>query len=400
MSRKRANGEGSIYRRKSDGRWVGSLSVGWTANGRADRVSVYGKTQAEARQKLDEKKKAMSDGLPIRFDNQTVSAFLTRWLNDTVRTTTKPKTYSQYEWAIRCHLNPGLGHHILHKLSPQDFQRFIAAKSESGLAWKSVKIVRDVMRAALNTALQWGLVLRNAAEHSKLAPRPNAERPVFNKQEARAFLDAIRGHRLDALFKLALCLGMRQGEILGLRWEDVDLENRRINLKFALQRVLGTLRLVPTKTRESQRTVPLPGPLLSALIEHRRRQAEERSMAGTAWVESGMVFTTERGTPLDPSHMARSYRAAIRVSGLKYIHFHDLRHSASTILHEAGVPTQAIRKLLGHASARTTEEIYQHATSESEGRLIAAVEEAFGNNPVAVTVAVKGDKVERVQKAN
>jgi integrase len=134
----------------------------------------------------------------------------------------------------------------------------------------------------------------------------------------------------------------------------------------------------------------LPILLCGSLAAHRERQAEERCLAGSDWKESGMVFTAEKGTPLDPSNMARNYRKLVRTSGLPYIRFHDLRHSASTILHEAGIPTQAIRHLLGHASARTTEEIYQHSTTDSEGKLTDKIDELFGR--VAVTVAVKPGK--------
>jgi integrase len=182
-------------------------------------------------------------------------------------------------------------------------------------------------------------------------------------------------------------MGMREGEVLGLGVEDIDLENRRLMVRHSVQRVDGKLRLVPTKTEDSQRSVRLPEVVVSAMAAHLERRAQEKMAAAEDWVETGRVFTTRRGTMLDARNMLRDYYQLRDLSGLPHIRFHDLRHSAATLLRAAGVPTPAISKLLGHASTRTTEEVYSHVTPDMESAAAAKMDEIF--NPVAVTVAVK-----------
>jgi integrase len=159
---------------------------------------------------------------------------------------------------------------------------------------------------------------------------------------------------------------MREGEVLGLGWEDVDLENRVLRVRYSLQRIKGKLKLVQTKTEESQRSIRLPDLVVSSLIAHRIRQDQEKSLAADDWVETGRVFTTSKGTMLDARNLLRAYYALRDLGALPKIRFHDLRHSTATLLRAAGVPTPAISKLLGHASTRPTEEVYSHVISDME----------------------------------
>lgn len=386
---KRANGEGSIFQRK-DGRWCAEIVIGYKTNGAPDRKTFYGPTQKAAREKLEDAKRAVAEGRPVSVPKQTLANFLARWLEDCCKPNIAHKTYETYTDLVENHIAPALGHLDLNKLSAQHIQWFVKELSEKRkgpppeagkedtrefYSPKTVRHCRACLRAALNVAKDWNMILHNPAERIKLPTQPKRKSTVYDHLQARAFLEAIKGDRLEALFMLTLCLGARQGEVLGLRRDDVDLEARRIHIRFAMQRIRRKLTLVPTKTEASQRSPLLPAMVVSAIAAHLARQEAQRKNAGAAWKESGMLFTTTIGTMLDARNMLRSYYRLVQLSGLPKIRFHDLRHSAATILHVAGVPTQAIKNLLGHASARTTQEIYQHITPDAERQAAVKMDE-------------------------
>jgi integrase len=243
--------------------------------------------------------------------------------------------------------------------------------------------------------MKWNLISRNAA--ALTAVKLRKRKPQFyDKSQARVFLEAICGDRLEVLFWLALCLGPREGELLGLQWTDFDFEREAVTIVRSLQRIRpegkkkSHLELIPTKVESSDRSMWLPKLVLERVLAHRTRQDHERQLAGSKWRETGMVFTTHIGTLLDPRNMLREYYRLRKQAQLPKIRFHDLRHSAATILKMAGIPDQAIQKLLGHASVRTTQEIYMHLTPGGEKRAADKMDEIFG--PVAVNVAVKTAK--------
>jgi integrase len=390
VSRKRPNRDGSVYWVESKQRWEACLWIGWKANGRPDRKYFAAKTQGEVVRKLDEAKRQLEDGRPVRVERQTVSDFLTRWLDEAVQLTVKPKTAQSYRWAIDGHLIPGLGRFQLAALGPQDVQRFINEKAQSGLAPHSVKNIRDTLRAALNQAMRWDLVQRNVAELVKLPPKPDTEKRVWSVSEANRFLAVIRGHRLEALFRLALCFGVRQGEALALSWVDVDFEGGYFHIRGTQQRVDGALVVGTPKTRASRRRVPFALGLGELLTACKHNQDHEREWAAGDWEETGRVFTTRRGTPLDVSNLAREYRKLVKASGLPYIAFHTLRATAASLLFEAGLTDEEVAVVLGHSNTRTTQEHYLHATPDSEARAVRTMERVFSR--VAVSVAVSGEK--------
>lgn len=411
-TRKRANGEGSVYPR-SDGRWAGELTTGFNAEGKQIRATVYGRTQAEARAKLEELKQRAAQGLELKPERLTVGKFLDRWLTSAAcQPHVSFKTEQAYRDQVRVHIVPEIGHIELAKLTPEHVQRMVnallakpkraagkemsadasAERSKETLSPRTVKHCRDTLRAALNVAMKWNLIGRNPASQISIK-QTRRKATIYDEAQAAAFIEAIYGERLEALYWLALCLGPREGEILGLKWTDFDFAAGTVQLLRALQRVKrpgdkkSHLEEVATKTEESDRCVYLPRIAVEKLLVHRRRQDEERVIAGSGWVDTGMVFTTKKGTPLEPRNMLRDFFRIRDRADLPRIRFHDLRHSAATILKMAGVPDQAIQNLLGHASVRTTQEIYSHVTPKGQKLAAAKMDEIFG--PVAVTVAVK-----------
>lgn len=360
--KKRGQNEGSIYKRK-DGRWSAAVTLGYE-NGMLKRKSLYGKTRAEVQNKLTATLNDIRQGIPIVTQQQTVSEFLDRWLSDCVKPSVRPKTYRSYEQLVRIHLKPALGKHRLEKLAPQHVQHFMNDRLEKKLSPRTVQYLRAVLRKALYQALKWNLVARNVAT---LVDSPKVERPEIRPMfpdEAKKFLKAIKGHRLEALFSVALAMGLRQGEALGLRWEDIDWDARIIRVRNSLQRINKRLELSELKTKNSRRDLPLIDTVLKALKAHRSRQLKEKLAAGSHWQDTGFVFTTSIGTPLDARNVVRSYHALLEDAKLSAHRFHDLRHSCASLLLAQGVPLKVVSEILGHSQMSITADYYAHIAPE------------------------------------
>lgn len=354
---KRSAGEGSLFQR-ADGRWCGQINLGWQG-GRRVRKYFYGSSAEQARDALLKARADHAAGFPIAIERQTVGQFLERWL-ETVKASIRPRTFQSYEILVRRHITPELGSLRLDKLSAQHVQTLLSRESASGLSSQTVRHVRAILRIALNQAIKWGLVARNAAS---LAVPPKLERKRFRSlspEEARQLLDAARGDRLEAVYTVALSLGLRLGEILGLRWQDVDLDGGTLTVNQAIYRMRGGLVTSEPKTERSRRCLFLPDGVRAALKAHRLRQLQERLIAGSRWQDTSLVFTSTIGTPLDPRNLFRAFKALLRRAGLPGCRFHDLRHSAASLLLAQGVPMRAVMELLGHSSMSTTADIYSH----------------------------------------
>jgi integrase len=383
---KRANGEGSVYQR-ADGRWTATLTLGFNAAGRQIRRHVYGRTQAEALDRLEKLKRDHAEGRPVTSERITVARFLERWLAEAVSPThVRHKTTVTYTSFVKSHLIPGLGSIELRKLQTIQVQHFLNERSGAGLSPTTVKHLRDCLRAACNVAIQWGLLAHNPAANAKPPQRAARKPRSMSEADAQRFLEAIHGHRMEALLMTTLCLGLRQGEVLGLRQEDIDFDRRILHVRGALQRVpvegdKTALKFVATKTEDSQRSILFPDVVAQGLQDHLARQREEQLAAGADWRDTGFLFTTHIGTPLEAANMLKEFRAILRKHNLPRIRFHDLRHSAATLLRARGVPTPLIAKLLGHSTPQTTENVYSHVIPEMESRAAETMDKIFGGEP-------------------
>src|SRR5450759_1773808 len=329
---RRGPNEGTI-RERADGRWEARVLV-TEPDGRRVRRSLLGPTRTQVRDKLRDALRAEATGRSMPSDRLTVGVFLHQWLEDTVRPSTRPSTYSSYASIVRLHLEPGLGHLPLARLSPQQVQAFLNAESASGLSPRGVAMERAVLRGALARAERWGLVTRNVAKLAEPPRVPRRQVTPLSPDQARTFLDAIRSDRLEALYLVALGVGLRQGEILGLAWSDLDLAAGTLTVRHALQRVEGKLILVEPKSVTSHRTVALPALVHEALRAHRIRGLQERLGAGTRWHDDprDLVFVSTVGTPLDGITVTRRFQALLKSAGLPHQRFHDLRHAAASMM--------------------------------------------------------------------
>lgn len=359
MARRGAN-EGTI-RKRTDGRWEARV-VATGTDGRRVRRSLLGRSRAVVRDKLRDALRAEATGRLTSSDRLTVEAFLQQWLDGTVRPTKRPLTVESYAGIVRLHLVPGLGHHRVARLSPQQVQAFLNAKSAAGFSPRTVAYIRAVLRQALGQAERWGIVSRNVGKLVEPPRVPRHQIQPFDPVQARRFLVAIRRDRLEALYLIALCVGLRQGELLGLAWSDLDLDAATLRVRQALQRVGGRLVLVEPKSATSHRVVALPGLVVEALLAHRTRQQRERLLAGSRWHEDPrtLVFVTTIGTPLDGITVTRRFQATLKTAGLPHQRFHDLRHACASLLLVQGVAPRVVMETLGHSQISLTMNTYSH----------------------------------------
>jgi integrase len=389
MARRRASGEGSIFYREDRERWVGIIDLGWI-NGKRQRKSVFGKTQKEVREKMAALRREQERGVNIAVKSQTVEQYLKQWLSDVVQGSVRPRTYESYESTIRKHVLPTLGRIELTKLTPQHVQALLQAKKDERLSPRSVANVRAVLRAALNQALEWEIVGRNAAKRVKVPKIERTRTRIFTPEEANQFLRAIEGDRWEGLFGTALLTGLRQGELLGLHWSDVDLDAGKIQVRYSLQRINGKLTLVAPKTEESQREVSLASIAVDVLRQHRVRQLEERLKEGTQWKEQDLVFPSSKGTPAEKSNINKKLRDCLERAGLPPMRFHDLRHCYPTLLLRKYVHPKLVQDQLGHTQLATTMDLYSHVIPESRTEVAAAMDDlltAARSFPTATSVS-------------
>jgi len=361
--RRRSHGEGGLYRRESDGRWVGVIDLGWV-DGKRRRRTVYGRTEREALDKMRELRRAADRGQDLSVKAQTVGAWLAYWLTEIKgHDGTRPSTLTRYRYAVDKHLVPVLGKTRLDKLTPKDVQRLHAARRDS-MKPASLAKIHAVLRAALSDAERMELVSRNAAK-SVRSPRLEAEeRRVLTPAEARSFLATVGDDRLEALFVLALTVGLRRGELVALRWADANVDAGTMRVRRSAQRVGGTLQFVEPKTRNSRRPVPLPRMAVDALKRQKERQDAERARAGKRWKENDLVFASTVGTLMEPRNVTRRFTQLRDKAGMPWLRLHDLRHACATFLLAAGVEPRTVMEILGHSTVRMTMERYGHALPE------------------------------------
>ncbi len=383
MSRKRGNNEGSIYRRKN-GTWAAQYTV-WTAEGRKRR-SVSGKTRAEVSRKLTEAMANRDGGLVYDAGKLTVGEYLDRWLADSVKGTVKETTYVNYAYITRKHVSPALGRVKLRSLTPAHVRGFYGEKARTDLSAATVKKMHVVLRKALSQAVSDGLIPRNAADGVK-PPRvsaPGEEIKPLDSEECAAFLEAARGERLEALYVLAVHCGLREGELLALRWEDADLEAPKPAL--LVRRTLtrgedGRGWVVGASTKSGKgRRVRLTRRAVVALKDHRKRQLEERMRLAGLWSDQSLVFPNETGSLFNPSNLRnRSFKRIKARSGVREdLRFHDLRHTCATLLLSEDVNAKVVSEMLGHASITITLNTYSHVLPDMQDSAADAMEAALG----------------------
>jgi len=339
---RRGHGEGSIYQR-SDGRWAATISL---EGGK--RKTFYGKTRKEVQEQLKTALHQQQQRTLATGPQQTVKQFLNQWLENH-KSTIRVRSYERYEELVRLHIIPIVGHHQLQKLTAQHIQAFYTKKLNEGLSPTTVNGIHAVLHKALDDAIRLGAIARNACDAVSPPRRAHYEIQPLSMEQSQQLLTAAKGHPLEALFALALTTGMRRGEILALKWQDINFSQNMLQVRRIFTRRPGNRYIeAEPKTEKSRRSIMLAPLVVELLKQHRVRQLEAKLQAGEAWQERGLVFCTSVGTPLNPSKVVDRFKTLLKKAGLPEIRFHDLRHSAATILLSMGVHPKVVQELLGH----------------------------------------------------
>lgn len=373
MSR-RGNGEGSIYQRKSDGRWVGSISL---PDG--TRKVFYGKKRAEVQGKLNDALYEQKRGMLATGPNTSLQEYLESWLENVHKPAVRVTTYNNYCKLLNNYLIPGLGKVYLQKLTAEYVQAFYSKKLKEGLTPKTVHNIHGLLHKALGNAVRWKLIPSNVCDLVTLPRIPYKEKTVLTLEQAHIFLAQVQTHHLKALLTLAIITGMRRGELLGLKWQDINFENcsLRVNRAVSYTTSHGFLETEP-KTTRSRRTIMLPVFVVEVLLQHRAQQEIQRCKAGNAWIERDLVFTNAQGSYISESSMLKSFKRLLKKCGLPCMRFHDLRHSAASILFSWGTHPKVVQEILGHSQISVTLDIYSHMLPSMQEEVKRRWDDDFG----------------------
>jgi integrase len=357
------------------------------------RRSVMGKTRAEALQKAHAEMERWERELNHDAPEKTVAEFLAEF-SAYYRADggVASSTLEDYRYHIESHIVPALGSGKLRDLDPRKVDEFMRSLNEKNLSPRTTQYTYSVLRRALQFAVDWKYIVGNPASSRMRAAKRRQVRELskirfLDRDESRRFLEAVRGDRYEALYVVAITTGMRQGEILGLHWPDIDFENSRLTISRALQRTkrrsdrrdpaVGWELGLP-KTAGSRRTIELAPVTIKALLDHRERQRHQRLLAGSAWQEQRFVFTSRTGTPVDTSNMLHQFQRILKDAALPRIRFYDLRHTHASLLIAEGVHPKKIAERLGHASIKLTMDLYGHLFEGSDQECASRMQQLFG----------------------
>lgn len=384
MAKKRGNNEGSIVQRK-DGRWMASMTIGRDPEtGKLKRAYFYGKTRQEAAEQLAKALRDKGQGVFVAPHKLIVGEWLDTWLHEYKKPRLRPITYDTYVMIVRRHIRPALGHVLLRDLRPEHVQRYYNEKAQGGLDPRTIKLHHVILSNALTLAEKHQLVLRNVC---RLVEPPRQTRKEMQtltlEQITTQLVPAIENDRFYAPIYLAFTTGLRRGELLGLRWRDIDLDAGVLHVRQTLSRVKNHetgktyLTFQEPKTPQSRRSVPLTEASVVALKRHRGRQAQEKLLLGPAYEDQGLAFCREDGQPIDPRNFNYHFTNVLQRAGLPHIRLHDARHTFATLLLEQGVAAKVAQTILGHGSIAITLDTYSHVSSELEKQAAAKLNAAL-----------------------
>jgi integrase len=388
MARKRGNNEGTIVKRQ-DGRWVASITLGRDpVTGKPKRAWFYGKTRQDVAEKLTKALQDRKQGTFVVPHKVTLGEWLDTWLWEYKKPSLRPTTFDNYEMLVRRHLKPALGTLALRDVRPEHLQHFYNDKVQHGSSARTVRLCHILLHGALAQAEKNQLVVRNV---SKLTEPPREEHKematLTMDQVATSLLPALKDDRLFAAIYLAFGTGLRRGELLGLRWQDIDFQQEVLHVRQALVRVKNhdahgdarktRLTFQAPKTARSRRTVPIPMECLTALKRYKAQQAAEKLLLGQAYADGDLVICQPDGKPIDPRNFLRYFGKVLQQAGLPQIRLHDARHTFATMMLELGASPKTVQTMLGHSRIAVTLDTYSHVSLELEKKEAAKLNAAL-----------------------
>ncbi|MCL8026050.1 tyrosine-type recombinase/integrase [Nocardioides bruguierae] len=375
---KAVNGDGSIYKRPS-GTWQGQAYV-TDSNGRRVRRSFSGASKREVERKIADVIRQEKRGQRQPASGLTVDVYMREWLDQVVATRVRPTTLKTYRFMTERYVIPGIGRSRLEAVSARQLRTFYDKLRKAGTGERTIRYVHTTIRAALEDAVREEVLERNPAKLVRLPAAPKSEVKPLDVDEIKQLLRFHRDRPHYALLVTLALLGLRRSEALGLRWDDVDLVGETLQINRGLHRIDGHLITMPTKTARSQRTVPLPGLVVQAMKTQQQRQADDRDKHGMDWQDTGYVFTTGIGTPLDPRNTTRIVQAACREAKVRVVRLHDFRHGCVSLLLSLGVPPRTAMEIVGHSSLEMTMNVYGHVSHAERRAALDRVDELYADS--------------------
>jgi integrase len=378
-TKSRANGDGDVFPRKNKAGKITSYRGAYVGPD-GKRRYVSGKTKEDARRNLRRARGDAERGLLFDADNLKVGEYLDRWLSDSVRDTVKATTFERYEQIARLHLKSTLGRVKLKALTPAHVRRLYREKLKTGSSARTVRYIHTTLHKALKQAVMDGLIPKNATEAVKPPQPTREEMHPLTPEQAKLLLQVAHeaGDRLEALYVLAIHTGLRQGELLGLKWDDVDLEDGSLQVRRTLAMTKSGPVFTAPKTTGSRRSVKLTSKAIEVLRSHLERQLVEIDRVGSLWRENGLIFASETGEPLDRRAVTKlKFKPLLKRGGLPEVRFHDLRHTCATLLLTRNVNPKIVSEMLGHSTIAITLDTYSHVLPNMRDQAAAAMEEAL-----------------------
>lgn len=355
MAKKRGNNEGSIYRR-SNGTWRGQVTL------QGKRLTFTAKTKREVQAWIHKTLDEIDNGLNFESTKTTLTTFMKEWLIS-IEPALRYNTIKQYEQVTQQYILPALGNFPIRDIKPEQIQRLYNNMVKKGFGLRTVQLVHSVLHRALVHGVKLGLLSRNP-DDATTPPKPKRKEMRFlDENQVQQFLIVAKAQndRFYTLYYLAIATGMRQGELLGLKWADLDWEKGELTVRRQLTKKKGGgFELTAPKTKAGIRPISLGNNALEVLREHREAQLLERQAIGVHWQDQGLVFTSSIGTPIDRSNMCWFFKALLKNAGLPDIRFHDLRHTAASLMLNNGIPLIVVSRRLGHAQPSITLDVYGH----------------------------------------
>lgn len=371
---RRGHKEGSVYYVKARDRWIAEITP---ETGK--RKKVYCKTKQEASQEKNRMLRELERGNLATGPQRKLKDYLEDWLENVHKSKLRLGTYVNYKKLIE-YIVADLGDIWLQKLTSQRVQAFYTRKLEEKLSSKVVREIHGVLHLALDNAVHWGMVPRNVCD--LVTPPRIVSREVvpLTIEQAHILMNHVRGHRLEVLLAMAVVTGMRRGELLALRWPDIDFERGRLLILHSVDFLAGYGYVEgKPKTAAGKRKVSLPLFLLEMLKQHREQQWEQRQ-AVDDWEDRDLVFPNLKGGYLHPNHLGELFRKLLKEAGLPSMRFHDLRHSAATILLAKRVNIKVVSELLGHSDIVITLRTYGHLLPSMQGDAVDSWKDGFGDD--------------------
>ena len=383
MAMKRGNNEGSIYKRKN-GIWRAQISF----YGR--RLSYSAKTRGECQAWIRATLPKVDNGLTFEQTQITLEEFLTNSLAS-AKSTLRYKTWKQYDHIVRTHILPKLGKTKIVDLRPDQIQALYDCKAREGTGVRTIQLAHAVLRRFLNQAVAIGLIQNNPTSVTSPPKPQQKEMQILDDTQAQRLLitaKAIQPRNL-ALYQLAITSGMRQGELLGLKWQDIDWEKKTLRIQRQLS--YGSRdgpAFSQLKTRSSARTIVIGTETLTLLKEHQQRQYSEMTKVGVRWKDHDLIFPSTVGTPFNPHNLIKQYKRLLLQAGLPTIRFHDLRHTAASLMLNHGIPVLIVSKRLGHAKPSITLDIYGHLIPSMQEQVAQLMDEVI--TPIQLETVAPG----------